>query len=81
VGHSQGSLQGGQVLKAVAFVGWSGSGKTTLIESLLPHLAEWQIGYLKSDVHGLLVDPRPVPTLAPDDPAALARFVAEPLLG
>jgi molybdopterin-guanine dinucleotide biosynthesis protein B len=38
-------------------VGWSGSGKTTLIESLLPHLREWQVGYLKSDAHGLRVDP------------------------
>ena len=57
VGDPQGSIQGGQVLKAVAFVGWSGSGKTTLIRSLLPHLKKWRVGYLKSDVHGLRVDP------------------------
>jgi molybdopterin-guanine dinucleotide biosynthesis protein B len=41
-------------------VGWSGSGKTTLIEELLPHLArpDCRVGYLKSDVHGLALDPK-----------------------
>jgi molybdenum cofactor guanylyltransferase len=41
----------------IAFSGYSGSGKTTLIEKLIRQLSqEYQVGFVKSDVHGFKMD-------------------------
>jgi molybdopterin-guanine dinucleotide biosynthesis protein MobB len=61
-------------------VGWSGSGKTTLIESLLLHLPEGRVGYLKSDVHGLRFDPEGTDTDRIFQGGAAQVAIASPVL-